>query len=257
MTQISELLAAQGLPADKSAVVFDQHHPFLVTDVNEQFLMATGYSRKEVIGNNLGMLGGKETETGIVRGILAACHAKQAHTATITNYTKTGTKVRNELTTYVIAPAPGDLPGFLAVGHDYNVQIDELLAAKGLAPDRSAVLFSPKAPFRVSDANDAFLAVTGYSREEVVGNTLGMLAGPETEAGVVQRILASCHGREDHSATITNYSKDGRKVVNAITSYFLPKGFAPENFHAGFDEPGFMAVGHDRNIAAGQDLVHS
>ncbi|OYU75362.1 MAG: hypothetical protein CFE32_14580 [Alphaproteobacteria bacterium PA3] len=60
-------------------------------------------------------------------------------------------------------------------------------------------------------ANDAYLALTGYSREEVLGKKPSQLTlSPETDAEEVTQLIRALNRGEPASATLLNQSKTGR-----------------------------------------------
>jgi PAS domain S-box-containing protein len=66
---------------------------------------------------------------------------------------------------------------------------------------------------RIVFVNDAFVRLTGFSREEAIGNTPRMLQGPKTERGECDRIHAALQAWQPVRAEVTNYAKDGREIA--------------------------------------------
>mgnify|MGYP000541724897 CR=1 FL=1 len=61
--------------------------------------------------------------------------------------------------------------------------------------------------------NEAFVEMTGYAPEEVIGKSPGMLQGPNTEPEVLQRLAEQIRkGQTFHGETI-NYRKDGNEFI--------------------------------------------
>ena len=60
-------------------------------------------------------------------------------------------------------------------------------------------------------ANDAFVRRTGYVREEVIGQSMRLLHGPETDQAEVARIVAAMARGEAAKAELVNYTRRGEK----------------------------------------------
>ncbi|MFZ7091170.1 response regulator [Primorskyibacter sp. 2E233] len=75
----------------------------------------------------------------------------------------------------------------------------------------SVILFDPD--MTITWVNETFTRLTGYSREEAVGQKpWNFLNGPETSVQVGQELLESLRDNTACQARLLNYSKDGRKI---------------------------------------------
>ena len=65
-------------------------------------------------------------------------------------------------------------------------------------------------------ANKAFQDLTGYERDEIIGQNCRFLQGPETSQAAVAQIRAALEAGEDVNADLLNYRKDGSQFWNAL-----------------------------------------
>ncbi|WP_375465718.1 histidine kinase dimerization/phosphoacceptor domain -containing protein [uncultured Methylobacterium sp.] len=64
--------------------------------------------------------------------------------------------------------------------------------------------------------NDAFLRMTGYSRDDIMGCNCRFLQGVETDKGAVALIRDAVQANKDISIDLLNYRKDGTPFWNAL-----------------------------------------
>lgn len=68
------------------------------------------------------------------------------------------------------------------------------------------------AAMRIVYVNDAFVRLTGFSREEAIGNTPRILHGPGTQAEELARIRHALLNKEPVRAELLNYTRDGEEL---------------------------------------------
>lgn len=64
--------------------------------------------------------------------------------------------------------------------------------------------------------NQAFLDMTGYEADEVLGRNCRFLRGADTETGQTERLRHAIHERRATLAELLNYRKDGTPFRNAV-----------------------------------------
>lgn len=109
------------------------------------------------------------------------------------------------------AMAPGSSPG--------TRRIQELLAA-AVDHVRDAVCLTTgdldHGPC-IIHVNPAFTALTGYAREEIVGQTPYILHGPATEQAPLERLMEGMRGGRPVTAEVTNYTRGGREFIMRVS----------------------------------------
>jgi PAS domain S-box-containing protein len=72
----------------------------------------------------------------------------------------------------------------------------------------------PDAPIVL--ANQAFLDLTGYAAEEVLGRNCRFLQGPDTRAADVEKIRHGLAAGQDVEVELLNYRRDGSSFINQL-----------------------------------------
>ena len=103
---------------------------------------------------------------------------------------------------------------------------EELAAEHGAGDPFAAAIRATRMAMIVTDArqpdhpiifaNNAFLALTGYHRDEVIGRNCRFLQGPDTDPAAIEKLSAAVANGEDIAIDILNYRKDGSTFWNAL-----------------------------------------
>lgn len=103
---------------------------------------------------------------------------------------------------------------------------DRLAEFRGASDPYGAAIRATRMPIVITDpslddspivfANDAFVALCGYPREEIVGRNCRFLQGPGTDRAEIARIARALEAGLHVEAEILNYRKDGTTFWNAL-----------------------------------------
>jgi PAS domain S-box-containing protein len=94
-----------------------------------------------------------------------------------------------------------------------RMSIAEMIASSPTA----AVISNPRLPDNpIIACNDAFVELTGYPREEIIGRNCRFLRGPTTEDDKARVLREGIHRKQPVMVEIINYKKDGTRFRNAV-----------------------------------------
>ena len=90
-------------------------------------------------------------------------------------------------------------------------------AAAIRATRMAMIITNPREPDNpIVFANDSFLRMSGYERDEIMGQNCRFLQGPDTDRGAVRQVREAIEGRRDIAIDLLNYRKDGTPFWNAL-----------------------------------------
>ena len=114
--------------------------------------------------------------------------------------------------------ADSERPRVRVGGPDPSTNRDGDLFFAAVATTRMPMIVTdPRQPDNpIVFANPAFLALTGYASQEVVGRNCRFLQGPETDRETVAEIRRAVAARQEIATEILNYRKDGYSFWNAL-----------------------------------------
>ena len=91
-----------------------------------------------------------------------------------------------------------------------------LTAMIGTSPI-AAVISNPRLPDNpIVECNDAFVALTGYSRGEIIGHNCRFLSGAGTEPWLTEMLRSGIRRRQPVMVEILNYKRGGMPFRNAV-----------------------------------------
>ena len=114
-----------------------------------------------------------------------------------------------------IPPGPQSRPvveteGLTSAGHD-------IFFAAVATTRMPMIITDPRLPDNpIVFANPAFITMTGYSEDQLLGNNCRMLQGPDTDRATLADIRKAIAAEREIAVEILNYRKDGGSFWNAL-----------------------------------------
>ncbi|GLQ88377.1 PAS domain S-box protein [Dyella flagellata] len=95
--------------------------------------------------------------------------------------------------------------------------LDTATLAKGIEASSVGIIVTDASPEQaILFANDAFLRMTGYAREEVLGRNCRFLQGSDTSAEALREIADALRDCREVTTELLNYRKDGSTFWNLL-----------------------------------------
>jgi PAS domain S-box-containing protein len=181
----------------------------LIIEVNSSFCETLGYSREELLSNNIRLFASEDKEGRIEENIAEILSGKTLKHE-VTNFTKDGTTCEIALYETMII-LPDGKPGILSVSND----ITEKKRSQEKMRTLSRALESIGECVSITDHNDnilflnnAFCKTYGYSQEELIGKKISILRPSNYKSSHVEGILSETI-RGGWIGELINVRKDG------------------------------------------------
>ena len=239
--QQQKLLDEYKSTVDRSAIVSKTNKQGIITYVNEKFCEISGYSAQELVGKPHSIVRHPDMPASIFKELWSTISAKQPWFGKVKNKKKNGDAYYVDTIINPIIDANGEVVEYIAVRHDIT-ELEEYktLLAKELAntsesleqnvnyiKQYEAAIDSVTALLRtdidniITNANDRFCELMGYSLNELIGKNCSELRDEK------HRLLKDCEVIRERlrkgeiiKKLFTNNTKEGKKIY--LDTLFYP-----------------------------------
>ncbi|MCK7542617.1 EAL domain-containing protein [Marinobacter bryozoorum] len=217
--ELTALLAEVAHQTSNGVVITDTQRR--VRWVNRAFERLTGFRLDEIRGHRTGeLLTGPDTDTATKNAIREAVKSGQGFDKDILTYRRNGSTLWLRAICNPVAPgSPGD-GGFMAVLIDVTQrkELERRLKITSSVFERSqdAIIISD-ADNRIIDVNPAFTSITGYTREEAIGNNPSMLSSGRQGPEFYSSLWRSLQEQNFWRGEIWNRRKNGEEYPEFLT----------------------------------------
>jgi len=222
--------ANKDLAAQKTAM--DQHSLVSVTDIkgiityaNDRFCAVSGYSREELIGKNHRLLNSNKQPKNYWRDMFLTVSKGEFWHDEVCNRAKDGHLYWVDTTIVPLYDGENTLTGYTSIRTDISSQkeiitrLDEAkkqadvankdLAAQKTAMDQHSLVSVTDIKGIITYANDRFCAVSGYSREELIGQNHRLLNSDNQPKNYWRDMFLAVSKGEFWHDEVCNKAKDG------------------------------------------------
>lgn len=194
--------------------------------VNPAYTKNTGYTLEEVVGKTPRILQGPKTDRKELDKLKAALLQQRPCTISVVNYKKNGEEFWTNLSVSPVKDANDTLTHWVAIKRDITKQKEEELRLQLLESvitnTSDMVIITEAEPVsgegpKIIYVNDAFIKVTGYTKDDVIGKTPRLLQGPKTDKQEIEKLKSCLENWQPCNITVVNYKKNGDEFWNNMS----------------------------------------
>lgn len=228
----ADLAEAALLHAYDSVVITDAdlaHGGPHVLMCNPAFLNMTGYELPELVGRNLRILQGPDTDRGVIAQLLDCLQRGWFFEGSTINYRKDGTPYHVQWNVSAIRDDSGAITNFISIQRDISARLaaeaerDMLADALNASSDPIVITDGDR---RIIHANRSFSDVSGYSADDVVSLPLSVLYDGTPSQGVYEDMGEALDRGECVRAGMSLRTAQGSMLhmVHTATPFPDPRG---------------------------------
>lgn len=190
-----------------------------VTFWNKAATDVYGYEEPEMLGKSLGMLVVDKNDGTDPKSIIRQLDERGSMNTIVRRRTKDGRIIWVELKITYHYDVARKISGLIGVSRDVtDIKAEEhllkLFQSVILNSNDAVVIMEAHASVKgegrkIVFVNQAFTRITGYEPNEIIGKTMFVMAGPDTDPGEISRVQELMDRWEMFECEIVQYKKDG------------------------------------------------
>ena len=238
LNRSSQLLKQYKNAVDERSIVSKTDEKGIITYVNEQFCLLSGYSKKELIGKNHNIVGHPDNKKELYQEIWNTIkNEKKSWTGKIKNKKKDGSYYWIDALIKPILDKNGDIEEFIALKNDITEQEDvkeyfqlklegsqkdlnhsiKLAREYEKAIDISSILLRTDSDGKINYVNNKFVELTEFTKKELIGSDYRIFKNIETENEIFKNLESLLEDKIIFNGILKNKSKSGKTYWINIT----------------------------------------
>ena len=225
---------------DDSTIVSKTNPKGIITFVNDKFCEISGYSKKELIGRNHNMVRNPDMPSSTFKDMWNTIQSKKPWTGKVKNLKKDGSSYYVQSTINPIVDYDGEIIEYIGIRTDItelelikesledslNITDKNFKEAYKTsqeyqkAIDESNILSRADIKGNITYVNDMFVEISGYAKNELIGNNHSIVKHPSTPKKVYKSMWKTITSGKSWHGQIRNRAKDG-------SSYYVESTIVP------------------------------
>ncbi len=261
---VKTLLEQYKLAVDKSTILSKSDLSGKITYANEQLCKISGYSKEELVGKQHNILRHPDMPKEAFREMWETIRSGKIWKGVVKNKGKNGDTYIVDATIIPIIDSKGNILEYIGIRHDITAQElnKELLNAKIEEKtkdlqdafnrleitnqkineyveliDKNIIISSTDLYGIITYASNAFSDISGYAKEELVGQPHSIVRHPDMQANVFKEMWETIKSGKIWSGEVKNKKKDG--------GYYWVFATITPNFDKNGEITGYTSIRHD------------
>jgi PAS domain S-box-containing protein len=193
--------------------------------VNEGFEALTGYSKSESVGRNCRFLQGEETREEPVAEMRNAVDREEQVSVELRNYRKDGSQFWNRVSIAPVRDDAGTVTNYVGFQNDVTERKEreqDLQLFRQAVENAGHAVFITDKEGTIKYVNPMFESRSGYTRQEAVGRTPGILKSGKQDDEFYEQLWQTILAGDQWEATLINRRENGElyhvhQTISSIT----------------------------------------
>jgi len=200
--------------------IFVTDSNYRIISINPAFTAITGYTKDEVVGNNPKFLSSGKHNKGFYKQLWNAVNTKGYWNGEIWNERKTGEIYLENLSIKQITDDTNSVKQYVALFSDVTEQRQAeeklKLSARVFSDTHEGILITDNNKI-IIDVNPAFCKISGFSREDVIGQSPNILKSQKQSPHFYSKLWQDIDDHGYWQGEIWNCKKDGSFFIELLT----------------------------------------